>query len=391
MSFLAHTAMALRSISRKKMRSFLTMLGVIIGVASVITLVAITQGSASRIEESIRGLGANLIAINITGRGPQSSLTYSEFRELVSNNPYISAAAPVASTRLRAVYKGENLDVNLTGTTAEYPSVRNLTVARGRFFNNMEVEERRSVAVIGNAVAEELFPGEDPVGRELRVKNRIFKIIGVLASQGSIIAGSEDEVVYVPITISRTLTGSSGIRQIYMQAASEDTVQPAINLAKAWLLKKFKNVESSFRIFDQAQILETVQEATSIMSAMLGGIAAISLLVGGIGIMNIMLVSVTERTREIGIRKALGATRSEIMTQFLIESTILSGSGGLLGILAGFGAATALRKALNVSVKFSPTFILIAFSFSLIVGVFFGLYPASRASSLNPVEALRYE
>ncbi|MCF6097798.1 ABC transporter permease [Thermovorax subterraneus] len=367
------------------------MLGVIIGVASVITLVAITQGTASRIEESIKSLGANLIGINITGRGPESSLSYDEFEKLASNNPYITAAAPVSSTRLKAIYKGEDLDVNLIGTTAEYPEVRNLTVARGRFFTKSEVDERRSVAVIGNAVAEELFPGENPLGKELRVKNRIFEIIGVLSSQGSTVSGSEDEVVYVPITISRTLTGSSGIRQIFMQAKSAEAVQLAINHATAELLKKFKNDEDSFRIFDQTQMLETVQETTGAMSAMLGGIAAISLLVGGIGIMNIMLVSVTERTREIGIRKALGATRSDIMTQFLIESIILSGSGGAIGVLTGFAAASVLSRTLNVSVKFSPPFILIAFSFSLIVGVFFGLYPASRASALNPVEALRYE
>ncbi|SHM72897.1 putative ABC transport system permease protein [Caldanaerovirga acetigignens] len=391
MSFFAHTAMALRSISRKKMRSLLTMLGVIIGVASVITLVAITQGTASRIEESIKSLGANLIGINITGRGPEGSLSYDEFEKLASNNPYITAAAPVSSTRLKAIYKGEDLDVNLIGTTAEYPEVRNLTVARGRFFTKSEVDERRSVAVIGNAVAEELFPGENPLGKELRVKNRIFEIIGVLASQGSTVSGSEDEVIYVPITVSRTLTGSSGIRQVFMQAKSAETVQLAINHATAELLKKFKNDEDSFRIFDQTQMLATVQETTGAMSAMLGGIAAISLLVGGIGIMNIMLVSVTERTREIGIRKALGATRSDIMTQFLIESIILSGSGGAIGVLTGFAAASVLSRTLNVSVKFSPPFILIAFSFSLIVGVFFGLYPASRASALNPVEALRYE
>ncbi|ADL08885.1 ABC transporter permease [Thermosediminibacter oceani] len=391
MPFSAYIKMALRSITRKKMRSFLTMLGVIIGVASVITLVAITQGTASQIEESIKSLGANLIAVNITGRGPTNSLTYEEFQELSTKNPFIDYAAPVSTARLRAIYKGESMDVNITGTNEAYAAIRNLNIARGRFFTVDDVRLRRSVAVIGSTAAEELFGSNNPLGQEIRVKNRIFEVIGVLAPKGNTMGGSEDEIILIPITVARTLTGRSGINQIYMQAGSPEVVQPAIDYLTSELLKKFKGDEDSFRIFDQTQVLETVKQTTGAMSTMLGGIAAISLLVGGIGIMNIMLVSITERTKEIGIRKALGATKQDILLQFLIESIILSGSGGAIGVLSGFAAAYALKSALGISVKLAPPFVILAFSFSLLVGVFFGLYPASRAASLNPVEALRYE
>ncbi|MGB9812337.1 MAG: ABC transporter permease [Thermovenabulum sp.] len=383
--------MAYRSLIRKKLRSFLTMLGVIIGVASVITMVSLTQGSAADITENIKSLGSNLIAVNITQRGFLQPFTYEEVIKL-TEIPFINKAAPVSSTRQSVIYNGKSYeDVNIIGTNESYLEIRNLKIQSGRFFSEEDVKFRKNVAIIGSTVAKELFGNDNPLGKEIRVKNKILEIIGVLEAKGNTIGGSEDEVVILPITTARILTTNSRINQVYLQAESPQTVEIAKSILSDFLNNKFKGNEEAYRIFDQTQILETVQKTTNTMSAMLGGIAAISLLVGGIGIMNIMLVSVTERTKEIGIRKALGATKRDILIQFLIESIVISGIGGIIGIFIGIGIALGLKNILHTSIKFTPPIMLIAFSFSLLVGIFFGLYPANRAANLNPAEALRYE
>lgn len=367
------------------------MLGVIIGVASVITMVSLTQGSAADITENIKSLGSNLIAVNITQRGFLQPFTYEEVIKL-TEIPFINKAAPVLSTRQSVIYNGKSYeDVNIIGTNESYLEIRNLKIQSGRFFSEEDVKFRKNVAIIGSTVAKELFGNDNPLGKEIRVKNKILEIIGVLEAKGNTIGGSEDEVVILPITTARILTTNSRINQVYLQAESPQTVEIAKSILSDFLNNKFKGNEEAYRIFDQTQILETVQKTTNTMSAMLGGIAAISLLVGGIGIMNIMLVSVTERTKEIGIRKALGATKRDILIQFLIESIVISGIGGIIGIFIGIGIALGLKNILHTSIKFTPPIMLIAFSFSLLVGIFFGLYPANRAANLNPAEALRYE
>jgi len=391
MPVIAHFKMAYRSLIRKKLRSFLTMLGVIIGVASVITLVSLAQGSASDITENIKNLGSNLISVNISPRGFLNTFTYEEALKL-KNIPFIQKAAPVVNTRQTVVYLNNKYDnVNIVGTNGDYFDIRNLKVRQGRVFTEEEVDLRRNVAVIGSTIAEELFGNVNPVGKEIRIKNKILTVIGVLEPKGSTMGGSEDEVVLLPATTAKMLTSSSRINQVYLQAQSPDVVNPAKSILSDYLNKKFKGDEEAYRIFDQTQILETVQKTTNTLSAMLGGIAAISLLVGGIGIMNIMLVSVTERTREIGIRKALGASKTDILLQFLIESVVVSGIGGIIGIFTGVISAYLIKNALNISVKFPPSIILLSIGFSMLVGIFFGLYPASRAAGMNPAEALRYE
>ncbi|MGB9840922.1 ABC transporter permease [Thermovenabulum sp.] len=391
MPVIAHFKMAYRSLIRKKLRSFLTMLGVIIGVASVITLVSLAQGSASDITENIKNLGSNLISVNISPRGFLNTFTYEEALKL-KNIPFIQKAAPVVNTRQTVVYLNNKYDnVNIIGTNGDYFDIRNLKVRQGRVFTEEEVDLRRNVAVIGSTIAEELFGNVNPVGKEIRIKNKILTVIGVLESKGSTMGGSEDEVVLLPATTAKMLTSSSRINQVYLQAESPEVVNPAKSILSDYLNKKFKGDEEAYRIFDQTQILETVQKTTNTLSAMLGGIAAISLLVGGIGIMNIMLVSVTERTKEIGIRKALGATKTDILLQFLIESVVVSGIGGIIGIFTGVISAYLIKNALNISVKFPPSIILLSIGFSMLVGIFFGLYPASRAANMNPAEALRYE
>lgn len=391
MSIFAHFKMAYRSLIRKKLRSFLTMLGVIIGVASVITMVSLTQGTAQDITENIKSLGSNLIAVNITQRGFLQPFTYEEAINL-TEIPYINKASPVSNTRQSVIYRGKSYEnVNIVGTNESYLEIRNLKIQSGRFFSEEDVKLRRNVAVIGSTVAKELFGNENPLGKEVRIKNKIVEIIGILETKGNTLGGSEDEVLILPITTARTITANSRINQVYLQAENPQSVEIAKSILSDFLNNKFKGNEEAYRIFDQTQILETVQKTTNTMSAMLGGIAAISLLVGGIGIMNIMLVSVTERTKEIGIRKALGATKNDILTQFLIESIVISSIGGIIGILAGIGIAIGLKNSLHISVKFTPLIMIIAFSFSLFVGIFFGLYPANRAANLNPAEALRYE
>lgn len=391
MPIIAHFKMAYRSLIRKKLRSFLTMLGVIIGVASVITLVSLAQGSASDITENIKNLGSNLISVNISPRGFLNTFTYEEALKL-KNIPFIQKAAPVVNTRQTVVYLNNKYDnVSIVGTNGDYFDIRNLKVRQGRVFTEEEVDLRRNVAVIGSTIAEELFGNVNPVGKEIRIKNKILTVIGVLEPKGSTMGGSEDEVVLLPAITAKMLTSSSRINQVYLQAQSPDVVNPAKSILSDYLNKKFKGDEEAYRIFDQTQILETVQKTTNTLSAMLGGIAAISLLVGGIGIMNIMLVSVTERTREIGIRKALGASKTDILLQFLIESVVVSGIGGIIGIFTGVISAYLIKNALNISVKFPPSIILLSIGFSMLVGIFFGLYPASRAAGMNPAEALRYE
>ncbi|WP_422446533.1 ABC transporter permease [Thermoanaerobacterium sp. DL9XJH110] len=385
---------AFRGILDNKVRSFLTMLGIIIGVASVIALVSIGQGATSRVTSQIQSLGSNLLTVNITGRGAVTSLSYEQAMEF-AKSPYVSGVAPVLSDNLTVKYGSKNSTVQVQGTNSEFSTVRNYNVSKGRFFSAEDISLRQRVAILGPQVVEDLFGFVDPVGQEIKIGGQSFKVIGVLESRGNTMMGSNDNQVLIPVTVAERLMRSRGIRTIYIQAADAASVSPAMDEITSKLAKIFRDNPDDdveyFRIFDQTQMLDTLNQTTSTLTMMLGGIAAISLLVGGIGIMNIMLVSVTERTREIGIRKALGARKRDILYQFLIESLFISGSGGVLGVVLGFLLSYAAAALMNISVKVTIPVIGVAFGFSLLVGVFFGLYPAGKAGNLNPIEALRYE
>jgi putative ABC transport system permease protein len=393
MDILQTVKIAFRGILDNKMRSFLTMLGIIIGVTSVIALVSIGQDATAKVTEQIQSLGSNLLTVNIMGRGANTTLRYDEAMEF-ANSPNISAVAPVITGNITVKHANNNSNVQVQGTNGDFLTVRNYQLSKGRFIAPTDVNMRQKVAVIGSQIAEDLFGLVDPVGQEIKMGGQTFKVIGILESANSMM-GSNEEEIYIPITVAERLLQNRGVRVIYIQASSQDTVTLATNEISLKLSRIFKdNPDSdfqSFRIFDQTQMLDTVNQATGTLTMMLGGIAAISLLVGGIGIMNIMLVSVTERTREIGIRKALGARKRDVMSQFLIESLVISGIGGVIGIITGFLLSRGIAELMDIGVKTTYSVTAIAFGFSMLVGVFFGIYPANKASNLKPIEALRHE
>lgn len=382
--------MAVSSILGNKMRSFLTMLGVIIGVGAVILLVSVGEGSARNVTQRIQSMGSNLLTVNIRGRGAVTSLSYNEAMEF-ADFPGVHRIAPTQTSTATVKYGNTTVDdASLESTVPDYRSVLNYEVASGRFLMESDVTGRQKVAVIGKEIVDELFPFQNPLGERIKVNGQTFTIIGTLKEKGTSMAGSSDNKVIIPITVGLRLSGDTGIRNIYIQAASPEDVETAELFINNFLLKKFKD-ENNYRIFNQSEMLSTINEVTGTFTAMLGGIAGISLLVGGIGIMNIMLVSVTERTREIGIRKAIGAKHSDILVQFLIEAVVISGLGGIIGMLFGISGSLLVSKLVGFSTVVSIKILLIASLFSILVGVGFGIYPANKAALLNPIEALRYE
>lgn len=392
MSFFQAYKMAIKSIMANKGRSFLTMLGVIIGVASVISAVAFAQGSTKNITDSIQKLGTNLIQITITGRNSNRDMSYEDLKKFAEeNSELISAIAPQSSTNARVKYGSKNMNTTIIATSPEYENIRNVHVTQGRFILDFDLEYRQNVALIGTAVANELFENDDPIGKKIKINGQIFKVVGILEERANGATRSDDDQIIIPITSSRMVMGTSAVRNFAVEAASAEKVETAMESLENFLLDIYKN-ENAFRVFDQSQMLETLNNVTGTMMIVLGGIAAISLIVGGIGIMNIMLVSVTERTKEIGIRKAIGAKRKNILTQFLIEATVVTGMGGIIGILLGFSIIKFVIGGLNlVPEVYSIPWALIAFGISLLVGIIFGLFPAYKAASLKPIDALRTE
>ena len=388
MKFTQAIKMAISSILSNKMRSFLTMLGVIIGVTAVITLIALGQGSIQRVSSQIESLGTNLIVINITG-GRNRSVTREDLNRIKEISD-VSEIAPVLSGGVTVKAGNMNANTSLEATTPGYQQVRNTYVQLGRFLLQNDLDMRFRVAVVGVDVADELFGRRDVIGEEISINGVEFTIIGILEEKGSSVAGSDDNRVIIPLTTGQRLLRNMEVRTFYVSTQSPDAVNRVVGEIERFLTRKF-NDENSFRVFNQTQLLSTINEATATLTMMLSGIAGISLLVGGIGIMNIMLVSVTERTREIGIRKAIGAKKRDILVQFLIESAVISGLGGVLGIIVGFMGANFLSSILNIPVAISADVVLLATGFSVGVGIIFGLYPASKAASLNPIDALRYE
>lgn len=381
---------AVASIWANKVRSFLTMLGIIIGITSVIVLVGLGQGTKEQIQSQIEKLGTNLITVSLTGRR-SVAFTSQDINDL-KTKPGIKEIAPVLTQGSVNLKAGTNTkSTTLEGSTPEYSEIRKMSVESGRFIGQRDVDNRYETAVVGVNVANELYGTTNVVGQTINVSGVDFQIIGVLQPQGSSMGSSEDDNIMLPISTAQRLLKNTDIRSFYIEATDKDSVDNAMGYLQLFLNKKFNNDTTSYRIFDQTSLLDTANQTTGSMTAMLGGIAAISLLVGGIGIMNIMLVSVIERTREIGIRKAIGAKRTAILMQFLIEAGGISCVGGIIGIILGFVSSKFISSVLNMPVDVSTSVVLGAVAFSVLVGIIFGMYPANKASKLNPIDALRFE
>lgn len=386
--------MALSSVLANRMRSFLTMLGIIIGISSVIVLVGMGQGTKEKVASQISSLGTNLITVNIMA-GRNGGITDSDIQRL-KTKPGIKDIAPSVSqgnVNIRSEISSSNNTTTVEGCIPSSASIRKITVSSGRFITQDDVDNRYRVAVVGSDVADEIFKSTDILGESININGDNFTIVGVLATKGSSGMDSQDDKIIIPLTTAERMFKVTKIRNFYIEAADADSVDLAKGYLQIFLDSRLKSTGSSnpYRIMDQTSLLQTATSTSDSMSAMLAGIASISLLVGGIGIMNIMLVSVIERTREIGIRKAIGAKRRTILLQFLLESATISSFGGILGVLGGYAAAYIAEKFFNTTVVISSNVVLGAFLFSLFVGVVFGVYPASKASKLSPIEALRFE
>ena len=396
--------MAWASLIANKMRSILTMLGIIIGVAAVIALVSIGNGVKQDIQNSISSLGSNLLMVMPgaprtpgvrPSQGSMKSLKVSDY-EAISKLDGVKAASPYTANSYVTIYQSKNWTTTVSGVSSNFQDVNNWTMAEGRFISSKNVENRERVAVVGQTVVKNLFAGEDPVGKEIRVKNIPFRVIGVLNSKGNGTMGNDqDDVVFIPYTTAmERVEGVDYLRMIYVVASDDngiDRLQSDIeNLLRVRHGIKDTNLDD-FNIQNMKSIMETMEQTTGTLTLFLGAVAAISLVVGGIGIMNIMLVSVTERTREIGIRKALGATYFVIVTQFLIEAVVISLMGGLIGIALGIGASKLIGLASGMSTVISVPTIVLSFAFSMAIGLVFGIYPARKAAKLNPIDALHYE
>ena len=392
------------SLIANKLRSLLTMLGIIIGVAAVIALVSIGNGVKQDIEDSISSLGSNLLVVlpgaprtpgARSSQGSMKSLKISDY-EAIAKLEGVKAASPMTNGSYVVIYQNKNWTTSVAGVNSNFQDVNNWTMTSGRFFSDKNVQNRERVAVVGQTVVKNLFADEDPVGKEIRVKNIPFRVIGVLKSKGNGTMGNDqDDTVLIPYTTSmERVEGIDYLRRVYVVAKDDegiDRLQADIeNLLRVRHNIKDTNLDD-FNIQNMKSIMETVAQTTGTFTLFLGAVAAISLVVGGIGIMNIMLVSVTERTREIGVRKALGATYSVIVTQFLIEAVVISLMGGFIGIAFGIGASKVIGMVSGMSTIVSVPTIIMSFAFSMAIGLIFGIYPARKAAKLNPIDALHYE
>lgn len=387
--------MAVKAIAGNKMRSFLTILGVVIGVVAIVVLVSIGQGANSSVVESIEGMGTNLITANINARR-MNPIDLDSLNELAQNEA-ISYVAPISSVSGTVKAGAATYDDGVVqGTTPGYESIRNWTVAEGRFLQQPDIDNRSFVAVIGLEAATEMYGTTHAVGETFSLNGYTLTVVGVLAEVGSSASGSNDNQILIPFTLAQRLSNQTSISSFYVSAASSSQVEQAQAAVESYLEKAFENYNTrsfgtQYSVFNQSEMLSTLSETTNTLTLMLGGIAAISLLVGGIGIMNIMLVSVSERTREIGIRKAIGAARGNILMQFLIESLVVSLMGGLLGLAISVVAVKALAPVLQMTLTIPVNVAWMAIGFSVFIGVVFGMYPANKASKLRPIQALHYE
>jgi putative ABC transport system permease protein len=397
---------ATQSILKNKMRAALTMLGIIIGVAAVIVMVAVGYGARSRIEAQINNLGTNMIVItpgaSTTGgvsQGAQAfaTLTLQDVDKIRSEAQTVIAISPVIVSRMQVIGAGGNWRTIINGVDIDYQTIRDWQTDDGAFFSSDDVRGARTVAVIGKTVAGRIFPDGNAVGQEIQIKNVPFKVVGVLSAKGQTASGSDsDDVILVPYTTSSTrLSSQVRIPQILASTSSQQDIPAAQDEVRSIIRESHKlsstGDEDDFTVRNQTDLATAAESSTRVMTLLMAAIASISLLVGGIGIMNIMLVSVTERTREIGIRLAIGARGADVLTQFLVESIVMGVLGGVIGLVTGVVGAKVLGHFTGWETVISPLIMIIAVGFSGAVGVFFGYYPARKAAALNPIDALRYE
>ena len=404
MSWLDAIQLALKALWRNRTRAMLTTLGVIIGVASVITMVSVGAGAQQRVAEQLANMGTNSLVVRPgsvtrggvrTGAGTTDTLTRAD-AEAIRDLPGVIAVAPSVRTSAQVRYRGTNWGTAIEGVTPDYFLVRNWGLTEGELFTESHVSSAAHVCILGQTVARELFGIADPVGKTIVMKGVACRVLGVLTEKGASAWGSdEDDRVFLPLTtVQRKLMGVTHIDYIEVETTGRQVSFQLMDEVKRLLRKRHRIVADQpedFRIYNRAELAQASEESARVFTWLLGSIASVSLLVGGIGIMNIMLVSVTERTHEIGIRMALGARHRDILWQFLLEAMALSGAGGLFGIVLGIGGAVALAQFSQFPVSITPWSIVVAFLFAALVGIFFGLHPARKAAQLQPIEALRYE
>ncbi len=405
MDLLAIIRIAMRALARNKMRSILTMMGIIIGVGAVIAMLGVGQGARQTMQEQIQAMGSNLLFVSsgtVTrsgmhlGWGSTKTLVYDDMLAILRECKAARAAAPGTNTSGQVVFANDNWATRLNGTEPQYFEIRTWPFQEGTSFTQDDVTMAANVAVIGETVRKNLFGVTDPVGQTLRVNNLPFRVIGVLAPKGtSAVGDDQDDILLVPLTtLQKKVTGQPCLRWIMVSAVSREASYAAQEQITALLRDRHRirpGSDDDFSVRNLADMADVADEAGRVMTLLLASIASVSLIVGGIGIMNIMLVSVTERTREIGVRMAIGATEGNVQQQFLVEAVVLSLMGGTMGILFGLSASFLITKTLGWPILISPVVIVIAVLFSMAVGVFFGFYPARKAAQLDPIEALRYE
>jgi macrolide transport system ATP-binding/permease protein len=395
---------SLFSIFSNKLRSFLTMLGIVVGVGAVITMVAIGQGASVQITQRISQMGANLLMVRPGAdfRGPArgamggvTSLVADDAVAIADECPSVAKVSAAFSRNAQVVYGNKNTNTSVNGVTVDYPEINNFKLAKGYFISDNDNRLMSRVAVLGQTVVENLFGDEEPIGQYIKIKRGSYQVVGVMAEKGTSGFRDEDDIIFVPLkTAQKRLFGVDYVSSINIEAKSKDVMDEAEAEITALLKERHRirtGEENDFHIGSQAEILSTVQETSKTFTMLLAGIAIVSLVVGGIGIMNIMLVSVTERTREIGIRKAIGAQPRDILGQFLVEALIVSLSGGVVGVGLGFAATRLASKFGGWPTVVTPQSVALSFSFAFAVGLFFGFYPARKAAGLNPIDALRYE
>lgn len=407
MDFIEQVKQSIQTLTVNKLRTGLATLGIIIGIGSVIALISLGQASQKSVETQIQALGSNLITVTpgsqnaggIRGAaGGATTLTYDDAKAIASSAQIntINQVSPELSRRAQVSAGRNNANTQIVGVTPAYLAIHNVNLSGGSFISQADVDGMRKVAVIGPQTAANLFPDNpDPIGQTIRISKIAFRIVGMTESKGGGGFGNQDDIVFIPLTVAqKQVFGVDYLSSISLEAKSQDDMTEAENQVGYLLLDRHKLSDpnlADFSMISQADILNSANQITGIITNLLSGIAAISLLVGGIGIMNIMLVTVTERTREIGLRKALGAKKSTIITQFLIESVILTGVGGVVGMMLGIGTSFVLTKLMSLPFTISPSAILLAIGVSGGIGILFGWYPARKASNLQPIEALRYE
>src|ERR1043165_598679 len=407
MTLLMIVRVAFRALVRNKMRAALTMLGIIIGVSAVIAMVSIGQGASSSVRAQIESIGTNLLFVSAgtqnvggvrsgTGDTGTNTLTVDDLDAIKREVPSVSMVTPSVNARTQMVAGNQNWNTGLTGVSEQYPEIRKWPVASGSFFTDADVRTAARTLVIGQTLADNLFPGADPIGQDIRINSLPFRVVGVMAKKGQDAQGrDQDDVAFAPFTtVQKKILGRDRVQIAYVSAISQDATYTAQEQITDLLRQRHKltaNEPSDFTVRNMTDIAEAANETSKTMTILLACIAGVSLLVGGIGIMNIMLVSVTERTREIGIRMAIGARSSAVRTQFLIESIVLSLTGGTSGIILGVVLSLAIPAFLGWPTLVSALAIVGSVLFSAAVGIFFGYYPARKAAALDPIEALRYE